>query len=211
MMLLDIYLCQINWWRPSEKVMNLTEVASASIGLGISFLLIQINAYISKTIYQPTIEKLPSTNLLLISNPKLGKLIKKQLHQRIFEDFGIRLLSEKQEANDPIEARKTIASAVARIRDKMRSEPFVCRRLTSYGFVRNLAGGSIVAATILIFIVIYQFKTNGGHLKISVAFFMMYLLSALLAPFMIRHSGQEYAETLIEQYLATPPVNSKTA
>jgi hypothetical protein len=202
MMVLDYFQAQTGWWRPSPETMAMMKVTSASVAAALSFLMTQVNAYLSKQLFQPEADNLPTTHLLLFKDEILGKRVKKELHQRIYTDFGIKLLSEHQESINQREARKVIASAVSRIRIRMASNAFVRRRLISYGFARNMVGGSLVAAAIALLMSLYQYQISGNQLAIAFSFILIYLLVTVFGRAIIRRSGNEYAETLFEQYLA---------
>ncbi|SFF03100.1 hypothetical protein [Spirosoma endophyticum] len=134
MMVFDEVLLHSNWWRPSADILAFMKFAPAAFSAGLSFWMTQVNAYISKQLFQAKPEFLPTTYRILYSNSLLGRKTKKELHQKIVTDFGVKLLTEQQELADPVEARKIIASVVPRIRLKMRKDVFVRRRNISYGF-----------------------------------------------------------------------------
>jgi ABC-type multidrug transport system fused ATPase/permease subunit len=178
-----------------------------TISIAIIYLLVQINRLISKEIFQNLFFKdelkMPTTNYLLHSDNTLAKTIKNQLCEKIFNDFNIKLLDLNSENTDTNEARKTIVSSVAQIRNVTRENSLLLQHNIEYGFVRNLIGGCVLAIVISI-INIYLFKNvilNPIAFKLSLIFIGLYLIPILASKFLINRYGKYYAKILFEQYL----------
>lgn len=178
-----------------------------TLSIAIIYFLIQINRFISKELFQNLFFKeelnMPTTNLLLNSNSTLAKSIKSQIVQKIATDFNILLLDTNSENNDEEEARKTISSAVAQIRNTTRDNSMLLQHNIEYGFVRNLIGGSVLAVLISVFnIFLFQYTfSNSFAFKLNLIFLIIYILPVILSKYLINKYGKYYAKILFEQYL----------
>lgn len=168
----------------------------------LSFLLIQINIFVAKTVFQQPAESLPSTELLLHQNQRLGIGVKEKLRQRVETEFGIKLLSQQQEQADSLEARHWIVEAVSRIKERLRGNKLVRRRLIAYSFIRNLLGGSLFAAALSTAGVSLLFALSHRPITLLICA-VGYSLFCLAHRPLLQHFGQEYAKTLFQQYTAS--------
>lgn len=178
-----------------------------TLSIAIIYFLVQINRLISKELFQNIFFKeelnMPTTNFLLNSDTTLAKSIKSQIVQKIATDFNIHLLDSNAENENEEEARKTISSAVAQVRNVTRDNSMLLQHNIEYGFVRNLIGGSVLAAIIsIINIFLFQYTfSNPFAFKLNVVFLGIYILPIILSKFLINRYGKCYAKILFEQYL----------
>jgi hypothetical protein len=191
-------------WRLSSEVLSWLNLTPLTLSAAVSFWLIQINAYLSKQFFQAPAHQLPSTTVLLHGDSTLSKQFKRELHARIYQEFGVKLLTADKEQDDLQEARKLISSVVARIREKLRSNVHVRRRNISYGFVRNFAGGCVLAAGLLWPTVAWFWHVDYALKGLAIGLAVFYTIMAFLNRFIIQRTGDEYAQTLLEQYASTP-------
>ena len=81
---------------------------------------------------------MPTTRLLLWNDSKaLSKNEIEIIAKKVKDDFGIRLLSQEETIKNPQEARKTIVSAVGKIREVTRDNPNLLNYNIDFGFCRN--------------------------------------------------------------------------
>lgn len=181
--------------------------SDVTLSIAAIYFLAQINRLISKELFQNLFFKeelnMPTTNFLLNSDSTLAKSIKHQIVQKIAADFGIHLLDSNSENGNEEEARKTIASAVAQVRNVTRSNSMLLQHNIEYGFVRNMIGGSVLAVIISIFnIFIFQYTfSNSFAFKLNIIFLGIYIFPIVLSKFLINRYGKYYAKILFEQYL----------
>lgn len=188
-------------------VIALPIILHITIGAALVYAFTLLNRFLGKEIFQRFYFKdeklMPSTNFLLTSNMVLSIDMKEKIKQKIQNDFGIHLLSFREEANNTDEARKQIIFAVSQIKNKTRGNSLLLQHNYEYGFIRNFLGGSIFSlfnciANVLVFYLIIpsQFACN-----ISIGIGVVYLLFILISKWLIHRHGQMYAKVLFEQYL----------
>ena len=193
-----------------EKLENifsvLPTITDIILSSAIVFLLVQVNRFLSKEIFQRIYFKdeinMPTTNLLLKSNNELEASIKQKIEDKIKNKFGIILLSGTDESADVLRARKLIATAVSQIRNVLRDNSLLLQHNIEYGFFRNLIGGSFLAFVISVIILIHSYCScdltarNSGWI-LAIAYFLPILFSKLI----IDRYGKYYAKILYEQFL----------
>lgn len=184
----------------------LPTITDIILSFAIVFLLVQINRFLSKEIFQRLNFKdeinMPTTNLLLKSNNELEGSIKQKIEDKIKSKFNINLLTTIEESTDEPRARKLIATTVSQIRNVLRDNSLLLQHNTEYGFIRNLIGGSFLAFVISIIILISSHCTgdivtrNLGWILTSI-----YFLPILFSKVIIDRYGKYYAKILYEQFL----------
>jgi hypothetical protein len=185
----------------------LPTVTDIILSSAIVFLLVQINRFISKEIFQRlyfTDEiNMPTTNLLLKSNIELEMSIKQKIEDKIKSKFDINLLTSIEEAADEPRARKLIATTVSQIRNILRENTLLLQHNIEYGFFRNLIGGSFLAFVISLIIV------ASSHCTVDIAtrnlgwtLTVIYFIPILFSKVIINRYGKYYAKILYEQFLA---------
>jgi len=205
----------LGWFFPSLEVLNFFEkvyaikmVANISISAIFVFLLAQSNRLVSKEVFEKKFFdnglSFPTTELLLHSDNTFSKEFKKKIYNRISENFGLSLSSEKEEKDNTITARKKVNEAVSFIRKKVGNGILLFQHNIEYGFFRNLVGGSATACALsLINIIIFStLSYNIVALKISCITFIIYFIPVIFSRKIIFTSGKYYAKVLIEEYMS---------
>lgn len=172
----------------------------------IIFLLVQINRFLSKELFQKLYFKdeinMPTTNLLLKSNNELETRIKQKIEDKIKNKFDITLLSAIEESADEPRARKLIATTVSQIRNILRDNSLLLQHNIEYGFFRNLIGGSFLSFVISLIIVISSHLTGDITTRnFGWIFCFIYFLPILFSKVIIKRYGKYYAKILYEQFL----------
>ncbi len=190
-----------------EKIFSLLpSVTDIILSSAIIFLLVQVNRFLSKEIFQRLYFKdeknMPTTNMLLKSNNELEISIKQKIEDKIKTKFGIDLLSITDESSDESRARKLITTVVSQIRNVLRNNTLLLQHNIEYGFFRNLIGGSFLAFVISIIIVILSYHTHDLTIRnlgwiLTIVYFVPILCSKLI----INRYGKYYAKILYEQFL----------
>ena len=193
-----------------EKLENifsvLPTITDIILSSAIVFLLVQVNRFLSKEIFQRLYFKdeinMPTTNLLLKSNTELEASIKQKIEDKIKNKFGIILLSGTDESANVLRARKLIATAVSQIRNVLRDNSLLLQHNIEYGFFRNLIGGSFLAFVISVIILIHSYcscdlTTRNLGWVLAIAYFLPISFSKLI----IDRYGKYYAKILYEQFL----------
>lgn len=172
----------------------------------IVFLLVQINRFLSKEIFQRLYFKdeinMPTTNFLLKSNNELETSIKQKIEDKIKSKFDISLLPKIEESADEPRARKLIATTVSQIRNVLRDNSLLLQHNIEYGFFRNLIGGSFLAFVISLMIVVFSHCTDDiATRNLGWILTTFYFLPILLSKVIINRYGKYYAKILYEQFL----------
>src|SRR3989344_583832 len=139
--------------------------------LGFSAAVIYLSGHIGRVISKELIEKelfsnglrMPTTDYLLHSNSYFSSEYKSAIHQKILSDFGIKIPDRQEEQKNELESRKKIIEAVSLVRAKVGRGSLTGQHSDEYGFIRNLAGCSVVAmifsvVNLIIFSGIYSNK-----------------------------------------------------
>lgn len=184
----------------------LPTITDAIFSGAIIFLLVQINRFLSKELFQKLYFKdeinMPTTNLLLKSNNELEKSIKQKIEDKIKTRFEIILLSSIEESAEEPRARKLIATTVSQIRNVLRDNSLLLQHNIEYGFFRNLIGGSFLAFLISIAILISSHCSGDIPTKnLGLILTIIYFLPIILSKFIIDKYGKYYAKVLYEQFL----------
>ena len=146
----------------------------------------------------------PTTKLLMWCNTYYPKGIKRKIHQRIKDDFDVRLANENDERDNQLEAASKIARIVARIRDKVGDGRIVLQYNIHYGAVRNLTAGSIFsfAGSLLLVWMGYSNQSMRSAMDIGIVLSVLYVIVLLTSKFTWSFLGKLYAKTLIDEYMA---------
>jgi len=190
-----------------EKIFSaLPTITDITLSAAIIFLLVQINRFVSKEIFQRLFFKdeinMPTTNLLLKSNTELEDSIKTKIEDKINDRFKINLLSKEDEAQDEKRARKLIATTVSQIRNSLRDNTLLLQHNIEYGFFRNLIGGSFVAFLASIVIMVLSHALGDIVTRnLGITLTILYFLPILFSKIIIDRYGKYYAKILYEQFL----------
>jgi hypothetical protein len=195
----------------SEALRKIFDVLPTITNLGLSaallFLMIQVNRFVSKEIFQKIIFKdeiwMPTTNHLLWKDQFFDNSIKEKVRKKISQKYEISLLSEEEESINELNARRIIVSAVSQIRNTLRDNKLLLQHNIEYGFFRNLIGGCALAVFFSIPIFVYGFLQNYNSLKITgLICVFVYLIPILFSKLFIKRYGNYYSKILYEQFLS---------
>ncbi|MBW8242546.1 hypothetical protein K1F50_07005 [Muricauda oceani] len=182
-------------------------VSDITISIAIIYLMTQINRFVSKELFQKVFFKdelnMPTTNFLLHSGTFFAERTKINIREKVKEKFDIELFTKSEEDKNELEARKTIVSAVAQVRNATRDNHLLLQHNIEYGFTRNLIGGCLIAVLISL-LNLYFFKSVIPNLlafNISIGFAILYALPILFSKYLINRYGKYYAKVLFEQFL----------
>lgn len=166
------------------------------------YLLAQINRFVSKTFFENK-NAFPSVQMLLPSNGRLSEEYRKNLVRKIKNDFDLTLPSLSDENKDPVSAKTKVKEIVRSIVHKVKDGRLLLQFNIEYGFVRNLVGGSTVAAVVsLLNIALFWFAFPNKTLLITCAIlFVAYFVPIIFSKRILNHYSNEYAEMLIREYL----------
>lgn len=145
----------------------------------------------------------PTTELLMWCNTYYPKDIKREIHQRIKNEFDVWLSNEREEETNQVEAATKIARVVARIRDKVKDGRIVLQYNIHYGAVRNLTAGSIFSfvASLLVIWMGYSSQFMQSAMDIGIVLALLYMIVLLTAKFTWGFLGKLYAKELIDEYM----------
>lgn len=191
--------------------------SGATLLIAFVFLLVQLSRFFSKHLFENRVfadgYQLPTTDHLLHADSHYSPEYTKQIHARIKLDFGILIPSERQELADVHRSRQVISEAVSHIRQKVGAGNLTAQHNAEYGFIRNLAGGSIIAVlvSILNIVVFWVVSSNRIALAFSIVLAVLYSTILFLSTTLIRAFGYSYAKILIQEYMALSRTNKNTA
>jgi len=197
--------------RVGDFIMGLFAIkwfSDVTISIVLMFLLTQLDRFISKEFYEKKIYLdglyLPTTNYLMHLDSFYSPEFTKKIHQKIYHDFNIEIPSIGAEIFSENDSRKKIKEAVNLIRIKVGKGNLVQQHNLEYGFIRNLIGGSIVGVIISLFniVIFYWFYFTLSAFIMSCILAAIYLSLAGFGKYLIRSFGINYAEILIQEYMA---------
>lgn len=191
----------------TSEIHWLLPVGNVSLMTGLVFLLVQINRFLSKEIFQHIYFKdeleMPTTNYLMHNDTFYTVETKRSIKDKIKHDFGMELFDINRENSDESGARKQIGMAVAQIRVLLKSNLMLYRHNIEYGFVRNFLGGCIhgVIVSVIMAILFKIININPTMMWVSVGLAFFYLFFILASKTIVKKFGSYYAKILFEQYL----------
>lgn len=162
----------------------------------------------SKKIFQYPLFKedeteMPTTQLLLrTSTKRLSTNAIDSIATKIYNDFGIKLLSKEEEEDDTTEAKKTIVDAVGKIREATRNNPNLLNYNIDFGFCRNYLGATVYALAIIFIILSINLLFEVGDLKATLIAFVVQFFFGLLVFISLKQRGFAYARALFNAYLS---------
>jgi hypothetical protein len=195
----------------SDALRNVFDILPVITHLGLSaaliFFCVQVNRLLAKEIFQRIYFKeelnMPTTNHLLWKSTYYDQLVKKKIHDKVNEKFGIQLLSTNEEQQDELRARNLIVSCVGQVRIALKANPMLLQHNIEYGFWRNLIGGSVLAILFSITIFIYGNAKSLTDLRtVGILLAIVYILPLLFSKMIINRYGKYYSKILYEQFLS---------
>lgn len=192
------------------ELIKLPWVGDISTITAFVLLLVLVGRSISKDIFEKRWFKsdethMPTTDFLLHADNEYTTDFKGRVHTKIKAEFGIQVLSADEEIATENLARKTIAEAIALVRQKMKGGRLLLQHNIEYGFFRNLIGCAVIAAAISIInvLIFYWIAPNNAAMWLSVLLLVLYLLPILLSKMLMKAHGKRYARVLIQEYLSS--------
>lgn len=147
--------------------------------------------------------EMPTTRLLLWNDSKaLSKNEIEIIAKKVVDDFGIRLLTQEETTINPMEARKTIVSAVGKIREVTRSNPNLLQYNIDFGFCRNYLGGSVYSLLSILVIMIIGHVTHTADWKILLLSTVVQIVLSIIMYITLKYKGYTYARALYNAYLS---------
>ena len=185
-----------------EYLPMLTDV---SINAAFIFLLVMVNRYLSKVIFQRCYFedelRMPTTEWLLPKSTICDKSTRTRLYELILKDLNIDLQKDLKSLPDEKEKRKHIVQVVGIIRNGLRGNAMLLHKNIEYGFFRNLIGGSLLAVLFSIGIIVVAICANdNGLLWTGIVMIVLYLLPIVLSKRIIRAHGENYASVFYKEY-----------
>lgn len=162
----------------------------------------------SKMLFQFPIFKedeteMPSTRLLLRTDKKaLSKSELDMIAQKVERDFNIRLFNLKETKKDENEAKKTIVSAVGKIREVTRQNPNLLQYNIDFGFCRNYLGGSVYSLLTLILLAFVSYVASILNWKVILMALGVQVALSIVMYITLRFKGFTYARALFNAYLS---------
>jgi len=190
------------------EILAISIASNITFSFILLFLLMHLNRIASKEIYEKYFFKdglcFPTTNFLLHADSYFSHEYTMKIHKKIKSDFGISIPSGQKERIDEDVVRQHIREAMSHIRAAVGKGKLVGSHNTEYGFIRNFAGGNVIATLMsLINIIIFTFfYPNPTAYTISLVIFLIYLTFSLFSKKLIDNIGKSYAKVLIQEYMA---------
>ena len=137
---------------------------------------------------------MPTTRLLLWNDSKaLSKNEIEIIAKKVEDDFGIILLSQEETITNPMEARKTIVSAVGKIREVTRDNPNLLNYNIDFGFCRNYLGGSVYSLLAILILAIIGTLTNTADWRILLLAAGLQIVLSIIMYLTLKYKGYTYA------------------
>lgn len=147
--------------------------------------------------------EMPSTRLLLRTDKRaLSKNELELIAQKVERDFNIRLFTLKETKKDVNEAKKTIVSAVGKMREVTRKNPNLLQYNIDFGFCRNYLGGSVYSILALIVLAFVSYATIIFNWKVILIALGVQILLSIVMYITLRFKGYTYARALVNAYLS---------
>ncbi len=184
-------------------------VSNISFPIVLIFLFSMINRHLSKVIFQKFYFGdelyMPTTNFLMYSDSQYTNEYKNAFRNKIFADFGIRLLEAREESENEISARKRIIESMSLIRKRGDKSKMLLQHNIEYGFFRNLIGGSVIAAPFSLILALYGFIFTDNTIAVTSLFlcFVIFFLFILFSKNLINEHGIAYAKILFQEYMSS--------
>ena len=145
----------------------------------------------------------PTTYFLLYENSSYSSDYKDRFRERARKTLKLRPLDAEGERRQPQEAKNRIAECFDHIRLAVKDGHLVSKHNVSYGFARNLIGGSIFAAPFCILNMLLGWIV---FREISLTIVSAFLLLIYLTVFAFRKSiivqnAESYARQLIAEFM----------
>lgn len=191
-------------------------ISSAILTAAIRFWLGQVCRMVSKRLFQYPLFKedesyMPTTEFLLWKDSVYPDPVKRDIHKKIRDMYGIKLCSKQTETIDESQARKLIATAVRQIREDTRGDNMLLRYNIDFGFWRNLAGGCALGCMISVVVAALDYFFPAPPPCLSFFCIGVELLLFISAMFFLKCTARSYARQLITTFCALHAENGGQA
>lgn len=173
------------------------------------YLLAQAARIVGKELFEDTVfeneTRMPTTELLLHGNSGLSAEHRAQIHVRLAHDFDLHPFGPDRERLDELGARRILVDCVRQMRRKVGNGRLLLKHNSEYGFIRNLAGGALLASVIsLVDLALFgSVWPNTLAYSLSLALAVSYVIVMASARPLMRRLGHRYALVLMQEYLGT--------
>lgn len=179
----------------------------AVIYAAIGFYIRELFRYVSKKVFQFKLfqkdeTRMPTTQFLLWHDTKLPQEMKRLVREKVLQDYNYQMFTDKEEDDNEHEARLNIVGAVGLIRQSLRQNSILEQSNYRYGFQRNLLGGLVCVAILILFIQIFALIVGIGMSTELMIGLLIVSLQGTLAFLQLREVAERYAWTLFEVYVS---------
>jgi len=181
-----MFLGRTFWNELADNISWMLAVANISFSFVVMLALVQIQSGLGKTWIEESVfgkggENFPTTNMLLYSGGLISRQRKEQLQRMISHFSGSTFSTEKEERDDPLNARLQAREAVGHVRLKVGHGVMTIKYNIRYGFFRNLIAGVAWGAVgslgcSILYFADSAWKPMSFFLVCFVAFAVLYLM-----------------------------------
>lgn len=167
------------------------------------YLLTQINRFISKLLFEDKSEISTTQMLLPSSSDLMSAELRQKINEKVSIDFNLSLPTAADENANLDNAKTRIKEITHLIINKVGNGTLLLQHNIEYGFVRNLIGGSVIAAAFsLVSVMIFSFLLqNSTAFVISIIFLFVYLIPVIFSRVVLGYYSKDYAQILFREYL----------
>ena len=152
--------------------------------------------------------EMPTTKLLLWTSDKRKSEVEiRQIARKIFEDFGIKLLTKEEEIANLPEAKRTIVDAVGKIREVTRKNENLQQYNRKYGFCRNYLGACVYAIGAIVIALISNVILGMPYTKILLISLIIQVLLGIIDYVSYKYKGYDYARAMYNAYMTGAEYN----
>ena len=173
----------------------------------IGYLLSFINRIIAKSIFEKSESFMPTTEFMLYSNGEFSPEYKEKLYKKIKSDFDFVLPDASEQLKNEVSSRKRIAEGIGFVRKKVGNGELLLQHNIEYGFLRNLAGASLVSEVIVSLLLVSKYFMGVPIIPtwVLVVLIIIYLIPLIIHMIYNKEIAALYARTLFSEYLANTP------
>lgn len=159
--------------------------------------------WIEESIFGKGGDRFPTTNILLYNEGLISKDRKDLLRTKISEMSGCSFSTEKEERDDPANARLQAREAVGHVRSKVGHGVKTIQYNIRYGFFRNLiagAGWSCIGS--LCCSILYCVDSKWEPMSLFVVYFAAFVALYMFRKAILERLAYNYADTLFNEFLS---------
>jgi len=164
----------------------------------------QISSIISKVFQNQLFTKkkgFPSAYFMLYAHPKYPNDVKDQYRYKVSELFGLKLLTQSEEKDQPIEAINRLKLSTEGLVSVVNSQKLFAANLR-YGLARNMLGASLITLPLALAGFILGYLNNNSIQMLGLGLWGGFSLILLLfwRP-LLRSSAESYAQQLLFEFM----------